>query len=96
MYGYTKFIALVLFNNNKILKQEYPSKIAKSEISINLRDHGILAGDIQFGINMPVLESEGGYNIDNTVNRFFVYRAFMVDNMHNKKNEIGIYKCNFR
>jgi hypothetical protein len=38
---------------------------------------------------------EGGYGLDNNVNPYFVFRAFIVDNLHNKKNEVGVYKCNF-
>jgi hypothetical protein len=70
--------------------------VAKNEEMVNLREHGIRAGDIQFGINMPLLESQGGYGLDNNANPYFVYRAFMVDNVHNKKNEVGVYKCNFQ
>jgi hypothetical protein len=74
------------------LTQEYPSRVAADEEFINLREHGILAGDIQFGINMP----ESVHILDNAANPYFVYRAFIVDNLHNKKNEIGVYKCNFQ
>ena len=45
---------------------------------------------------MPESAELGGYGLDNNVNPYFVYRAFIVDNLHNKKNEVGVYRCNFQ
>jgi hypothetical protein len=36
----------VTYNNNKIIAQEFPSKIAKNEEMVNLREHGVRSGDI--------------------------------------------------
>lgn len=61
------------------------NNIAKQNNLVSLKENGFDERSLMVGVNTPEDEK-----FDNEVNKFFVYRAFMIDNQHNEVANVKI------
>ena len=61
------------------------NNIAKQNNLVSLKESGFDERSLMVGVNTPEDEK-----FDNEVNKFFVYRAFMIDNQHNEVANVKI------
>ena len=69
---------------------DYASDIVEKQKTINLKSLGLISEDVKFGIN---IDKKYESRFDNLKNPFLVYRAYIIDNAHNIKQELKLFEC---
>ena len=63
----------------------FTNDIIKELKPMKLSNLGVKTGDVVFGINRD--------DFDNEANPYFVYRAYAIDNLLNRKKTLNIREC---
>ena len=72
---------------------EHNTLAASSEKKFYFHENGIEKDDIKFGINLP--KKDWHLFNDNKPNKYFIYRAKIVDSLNEEIEEVPIIKCNY-
>ena len=75
-------------NRNSIESVNVRNNIAMNDDVILLSDYGLTDKSLKVGINI-----KDGETFNNLANPYFVYRAYIINNMHEEKFEVKLSPC---
>lgn len=64
------------------------NNIAKNLGLVNMKENGFDDRSLMVGVNAP-----DEFQFDNDFNKYFVYRAYMIDNKYNEKSVVPMKQC---